>query len=1623
MTGTLPASRLALLRRIARFAHTPADKAFLHAYLRGVEEADLAAASPAARASLALQHLAAARRRQPGEILLKVWNPPADDARDGSAHTRILLVMDDMPFLVDSLAIVLRDAGTLHLLVHPVLAVRRDRRGRLLEVSAEPATGSVAESWQLYEVDRELDPERLQQLEHRLRRTLEDVTAAVTDWRAMREQAATLANTLGEGHPDGVSAEVREARALLQWMAADHFTFLGYRYHRLERGRTTDRLVTEPGTGLGVLRERTGGKPAATAAAALGNDSSTDGSTGGDTGSNRDVAGTILAGAQRTLARSTEPLFVTKANRLATVHRATYLDYVGAKQFDNRGMVVGEHRFLGLWTSGIYREPTREIPVLRHKVARVMAQLGQGGDGHDAKAVQHVLETYPRDELFQSSVEELVDTVRGTVNLYERRQVRLFARRDPFGRFWSCLLYVPRDRYNTQVREFIEVIALAAYGGTAIETQVQLGESSLARLHLRIRTPAATATPPAVAEVEQRITEVLRTWSDRLRATLLQRHPAAAALTLAGRYGTAFPLAYQEDSTAANAVEDIAALEAAHAAPAQWHWRPYRLAADAPTALRLKLFRCGAPVPVADMLPLFESLGLKLLSERPYGLRQLSPPCWIQDFELQPRKAEALALATDAPRLLAALTAMAEGEAETDGFNRLVLRAKLDWREVVVLRAYAKWLLQTGLPFSQPYMEQVLEQRASLATELVALFTAQFNPALPPATREHDAARALANIELGLAAVTRLDEDRILRGFRDAIVHTLRTNYYQHTNHGQPKAWLSFKLDAANFPDLPLPKPQFEIFVYSPRVEGVHLRKGLVARGGLRWSDRREDFRTEVLGLMKAQNVKNTVIVPVGAKGGFYCKQLPGDREGMQREGIACYQTFIRGLLDLTDNRVNGKVVPPAQLVRRDGDDPYLVVAADKGTATFSDIANAISLEYGHWLGDAFASGGSAGYDHKKMAITARGAWESVKRHFRELGHDTQTTPFTCAGIGDMAGDVFGNGMLQSPQLRLVAAFNHQHIFLDPLADATRGYTERARLFALPRSTWEDYDRAALGPGGGIHLRSAKALALSPEAQTLLGLPASAAPNEVIHAILRLPVDLLWNGGIGTYVKAASETHLEVGDRANDAVRVNGQELRARVVGEGGNLGMTQLGRVEYALQGGRLNTDFIDNSAGVNCSDVEVNTKVLLGMAVERRLLRAGDRNALLARMTDEVAALVLRNNRLQGQALSVLVAESRSRGNEHAEFIRALERSGDLDRTIEFLPKEEALHERLRHGQGLTRPELSVVLSYAKIWLNQHLLASSVPEDPSLALELERYFPSPLRRRFGELAKEHPLRREIIATAITNTLVNRSGPAFALRLAGDTGATVPEVARAWAIAHTALALEDLWPAIEALDGHIPAAAQTDLLLAVARQLRHATHWVITQRRHQGELAAAAAALRPGLGAFWQAAPNALSQPAAERHAARVARYATAGVPTALATRVALLELTLPALQVAALAAPAADPKATASEATALYLQVGDGLGLDWLQEQVEALRVEGRWPALARTSLRDELYERQLAFTAAALGLPGKNAAERFAAWRQHHGTGLNGLQQTLASLQAAGPADFATLSVALQAVRRVV
>src|ERR1700722_5021302 len=1347
---SIPAARVALIERIVRSAATDGGRQglaqrFLRSYFHGVAEEDLAAREPRGLSRAALAHLKFAAQRPGQHPLVRVFNPQAE--RDGfeSPHTLVLTVSDDMPFLVDSIGMAFARANlAVHLIVHPVLQVHRDRRGRLLDLGANGGGPARAESWQLYEIDRVTDPQELEKLQRDLEATLGDVRVAVHDWRAMRERVRAVIDSLAKDPPALLPAEINEVAHLLEWMDEGHFVFLGYRHYRLERGRSEDRLVPDRASGLGILStaRRAGQRAGAT----------------------------VLRGAVRAKAREPELLIITKANSTATVHRGELLDYVGVKTFDRRGNVSGEHRFLGLWTSTAYHGSPRDIPVLRHKVDRVIEHFGLDPASHDGKAVLNVLETYPRDELFQAGVADLIRIVRGVVNLYERRTVRLLVRRDPYHRFYSCLVYVPRDRYNTEVRERIEKIALAGFGGTAVESQAQISGSSHARVHVVVRTDPAQQQKPDYAQIERRIAEAALTWQDRVREILIDRLGEAKGLALAGHYNQAFPLAYEEDVTPAEVLEDLSDLETLRQTPKALKLNLYRPAGQVLQRVHLKIVKLGEPVPISDVLPMLENFGLRVISERPYELKwPEGGAAWIQDFELEHRDRLIIDIERIESIFRDAFGATWSGAVENDGFNRLLLAAELNARQVVMLRAYCRYLLQTGVPFSQASMERALAGHASIARNLVKLFETRFDPAAQRQRGNDRKAVSIATqIRAELDAVTSLDDDRILRAYLTLLQATLRTNFYQLAADGQPKAYVSFKLDPAKIPDLPLPRPKFEIFVYSPRVEGVHLRMGYVARGGIRWSDRREDFRTEVLGLMKAQNVKNTVIVPVGAKGGFVPKRLPtaGTREEIQAEVVSCYQTFIRGLLDLTDNIVSGRIAPPQRVVRRDGDDAYLVVAADKGTATFSDTANAISLHYGFWLGDAFASGGSAGYDHKKMAITARGAWECVKRHFREIGVDIQKTDFTVAGLGDMSGDVFGNGMLLSRHIRLQVAFDHRHIFIDPSPDPAVSFAERARLFDLPRSSWDDYDRKKISRGGGVFPRTAKSIALSPEERAMLGIEASAAtPAEIVKATLKMPVDLLWNGGIGTYVKSRLESNAEVGDRANDTVRINGMELKAKVVGEGGNLGFSQRGRVEYALAGGRLNTDFIDNSAGVNTSDVEVNIKILLNPLVQAGKLTRGDRNKLLVRMTNEVAALVLRNNYLQGQAISVLELHAGPRLAEYQHLIRSLERSGDLNRTLEFLPSDDELAERRKNGTSLTRPELAILLAYSKIWLNNHLLASNVPEDPYLSSELERYFPAPVRERFPKAIAQHRLRREIIATATTNSLVNRMGPTFVPR------------------------------------------------------------------------------------------------------------------------------------------------------------------------------------------------------------------------------------------------------------------
>src|SRR5450631_1254144 len=1583
------------LRGPLRGAHV---RPFLRAYYANVDAEDLAGRQPLERAIMASSHLKLARRRR-GRALVRVFNPTLRDDGYTSPHTVIEMVNDDMPFLVDSIGLAVTQRSlTLHFLAHPVFAVTRDSAGNLQSLQERGETDGAKkkrlESFQHVEVDRIVDPATLRSLQVEIERSMRDVRVACIDWMKMQHATRQAAEDLNALTARFDPLDVSETQALLEWMLNRNFTFLGFREYRLRGTAGRESLEPVDPSGLGILRP--GHKhPSST--------------------------GRVLATDIRRQSRSRDLSLVTKANFQSTIHRPGYVDYIGIKHFGPTGRLVGERRFLGLWTSAAYSTNPRDIPMVRHKVAQVVQHFALAADSHDGKALQHILESFPRDELFQASVPELVKVVTGIFGLQERPRVRLLLRRDAFRRFYSCLVFVPREKYNTVVRQRIERVVGDAFNALSMESQVQIAESNLARIHIVARTQPVEHARVDTDGLELRIAAAVRSWADAFKSALLARFDEAYALQLYAAYAQAFPAAYTEDFSGDAAALDVSFLEAVDKEPKRLHLDIYRLELRRKETFFFKIFRDQDAIPISDLLPKLEHMGLKVIAERPYELEFAGGRrAWIQDLELVMRSPTAIKLDQLDREIKSAFTAVWTGRVDSDSFNQLTLTTGVPWRIVNVLRAYCRYLLQAGLPFSQGYIAQVLINNTTLARAFADLFVARFDPRLSPASRRSKLARLDQRIRLGLEEVTGSDEDRILRAFWNTLTATVRTNAYQTTESSQFKDYLSFKMESQKLRELPLPKPLFEVFVFSTCMEGAHLRMGNVARGGIRWSDRREDFRTEILGLMKAQQVKNTVIVPVGAKGGFVVKRmLTGARETQQAEVIACYQTLIRGLLDITDNIVDDEITAPADVVRHDGDDAYLVVAADKGTATFSDIAHAISEEYGFWLGDAFASGGSAGYDHKKMAITARGAWECVKRHFREIGIDIQNQEFSVAGIGDMAGDVFGNGMLRSPHIRLIAAFNHQHIFIDPQPDAARSYRERERLFRLPRSTWDDYSRAAISKGGGIYARAAKSVHLSREAQAVLELPADVAPNEVIKAILKSRVDLLWNGGIGTYVKASSESHGDVGDRSNDAVRVDATMLRCKVIGEGGNLGLSQLGRIEYARRGGRLNTDFIDNSAGVNTSDLEVNLKILLNGAVRAGEIARAARDRLLSQMTDEVAALVLRNNYLQSQAISAGEFQSKERLSESAYVIRALERSGDLNRSLEFLPSTEEIADRRKAGEGLTRPELAIVLSYGKIWLYKALIHSNVPEDPYLSAELNRYFPTPVQKRFPKRIKRHRLRREIIATAINNSLINRMGPVFPVRAQDDTGADPAAIARAYSIAREVFAARHIWTQIEGLDNRIPATVQYTTMYQSTRLLRHMTYWLLEHRRNDLDIERGVLRYARKVGELFHVLGDVLSVTEQARLNVRRSQLVEQHVPENLASRIASLEWLHSSLD---LVEAAMASRREIGFAARVYFDVGERIGLAWIKDQIETLPAEGHWQAVARGTLSDNLFELQREITGAVLKCKGRDPGARVDRWSAGHASAVDSLKRIVVDLRTGSSPDFAALSVALQAVRRL-
>ncbi|HEX8489093.1 MAG TPA: NAD-glutamate dehydrogenase [Propionibacteriaceae bacterium] len=1578
-----------------------AVRIFLKHYFRHVDALDMEERSVDDLLGLVESHYRAAVRRPASRATVTIRTPSqSDDGWTAGGATVAQIVTDDHPFLVDSVTMeVLRQGWSIREVFHPQFLVHRDVEGTLQVLlqgsDAADQVGVTAESWMHLEILPPPGPDAsseslADELRDGLLEVLRLVEESVEDWSKMISRSIETIEQLSDpAHNGGRDSEAALARELLDWFNSNHFTFLGYREYRLVADGGEPRLAPVAGTGLGILRP------------------------------DQDAPGAFHALPQPGTRHAL--MIITKDNYKSRVHRPTYLDYIGIRSFSPEGEVVGERRFLGLFASSAYSESVPRIPVLRQKAEEVLRRSGYDEQSHGGKAIMDVLDSYPRDELFQTSIADLAPIVEKVAHLKERRQVRLFVRRDTYGRYLSCLLYLPRDRYTTTVRNRMQEILMRRLRGASIDYTARVTESVLARLHFVVRMPVGDAMGEVdVRELEKELTQATRSWDDEFADQIAGHEDTSRLAALVG----ALPEGYKEDYDPRQAVLDLDALTDVR------HDADMTMAIYAPDKtldeadLRLKIFRRDASLSLSTVLPHLSLLGVDVIDERPYELL-LGPDdrAFIYDFGLKVPGGGAAVASRWTPearaRFIAAFDASYSGLSEPDAFNALVMGAELSWREVSVLRVVGRYLRQAGNIYSQTYIARALSANVDLARLLTRLFETRLNPRLELSkeARRKATDAIIADIMAALDDVASLDHDRIIRSFLAVITAIIRTNAYQADRHA-----ITIKLLPRTIPDLPEPRPAFEIFVYSPRVEGVHLRFGAVARGGLRWSDRAEDFRTEVLGLVKAQMVKNTVIVPVGAKGGFYCKRLPDpsvDREGWLAEGIACYRLFIASLLDVTDNIVQGKVVPPVDVLRYDEDDPYLVVAADKGTASFSDIANEISTSAGFWLGDAFASGGSAGYDHKGMGITARGAWESVARHFREMGVDCQTTDFTCVGIGDMSGDVFGNGMLLSKHILLVAAFDHRHVFIDPHPDPARSWDERSRMFNLPRSSWADYDAALVSAGGGIFPRSLKSIPISPQMHEVLGIADSVkalSPAELITACLKAPVDLLWNGGIGTYVKAASETSAEVGDKANDGLRVNGAELRARCVGEGGNLGLTQLGRVEYAAKGGRINTDFIDNSAGVDTSDHEVNIKILLDNEVTAGRLAPEDRNPFLASMTDEVADLVLAHNYDQNLAIANSVYQSVSMAGVHEDWMQRLESRRLLDRDIEFLPSTEAMEARRTAGLGLTAPEISTLMAYTKIVLEDEILETDLPDDPYLTERLVTYFPTAMRERYADVMHEHRLHREIITTGVVNGFVNQSGITCFHRLSGETGAPPAEVIRAQLAARAIYDAREHERTIEALDHRIDALTQTRLRMELRTLVERATRWIINNRRRPIDIGATVAQLGPGVRSVQADLSSSLFGRDREAYDKRLQRYLEAGVPEDVAVASAVLPAAYSALTIVQIAGR---EDHDVLHVARVHFTLGQRLALDRLLARIIELPRDDRWQTMARAALRDDLHAVHAQLTALVLTTGGKGSADDLVTrWTEDNPSVAHSVTTLRAICQ--GRSDLARMSVGLRVVR---
>ncbi len=1561
---------------------TPAQTAFIERFYGLAPIGELEELEPSHAHALALlcHEFVATRSAKKPKLLVESFR----SVGLGRTRTRIIALNDDMPFLVDSLSALFTSLGlTIHLIQHPILGVERDGKGALKRVERlDDAASSLTRESLIYAELSALPPTLTPQaLTDHMHETLAHVAHAVEDWRSMRACVQELTKTYEAKAKSDESAQ--EVHDFLSWLAANHFVFLGYAdFNAKQLGKEAD-LVLAADSALGIYKLACSGAV--------------------ECGSTPTTSGAIA---------------VLKASQVSRVHRRVHMDYIALKRHNAQGKYLGETRILGLFTSTVYYREVAQIPFIRTKAARVMARSGFSANSHSGKALKTALEFLPREELFQMDEESLFHMAMRIVALDAKPQVRLFVRTDAFERFVSAMVYVPRERLSTELRLNITSILENAYAGRTVNYHVQVTESPLSRITIEIATKPGNIPAADVVALENAIAARANVWSAELHDAIIEAYGDAKGQALAMAYANAFPPAYVNSTAAKAAAFDIGCIEDALAGDGV-ALELFR-AKQGHNMLHLKCFTRDIHSELSGIIPLLEHMGATVVDATPHIVTPLEQaPVLVRDFTLRIEGADALDLAANKSRIEEAIGATWRGLADNDNFNALVFAAGLSARDVSILRCYSRYLQQLDFPYSQKFMAQALVHHPKLARALVDLFHARFDPALK--SRDARVQELKTQIESAVEEITNLAEDRVIRRYLALLFATLRTNFYQVDAQGKPKDYLSIKLRSKLVPDMKLPVPYAEIFVTSMRVEGIHLRGGPVARGGLRWSDRPEDFRTEVLGLVKAQMVKNAVIVPTGAKGGFILRKPPTDRDAFAKEGIECYQIFLRGLLDITDNIVAGKLTPPPQVVRHDDDDPYLVVAADKGTATFSDTANAVAASYQFWLGDAFASGGSVGYDHKAMAITARGGWVAVERHFREMGKDIRNESFTCVGIGDMAGDVFGNGMLLSSTMKLLAAFNHRHIFLDPTPDPKTSYAERQRLFKLPRSAWSDYDAKLISKGGGVYERSAKSIKLSAEARAALGTDATQlTPDELIRVILKAPVELLWNGGIGTYVKAQSETHDQVGDRTNNALRVNGRELRCHIVGEGGNLGFTQRGRIEYARTGGRINTDAIDNSAGVDCSDHEVNIKIALGGAVASKKLTLANRDALLKDMTSEVGELVLVDNRLQTQAISIAEQQKAALLDPAEQLILALEASGLLNREVEFLPDARSFGELRASKQGLTRPEIAVLLAYAKMALFDELQNCALLDAPYFEQDLLRYFPKAMQAPYGNEILKHRLRRAIVATMITNSIVNRTGFSFAHSLMRATGLGAGDIAQAYVATRDVFGLRNLWKDIEATSGKVNAALQATLFLRVNQFIEHGCRWFLQHIPQPMDMEKTVRKYADGIAKVEQNAEDLMSDSLRKSYAESTEAMVRAGVPDTIAARIAKLELLASACDLVDIALQS---KLSVEQVGRVYFELGAQLKLGWLRQATQAMTAENYWQQQATKSVVVELYAAQARLTKEVLARHAKKEGNAAQHWASETEASLTRYHAFLEQLRTQQSIDYPMLIVATRHVQSMV